>query len=77
MDGSIKIENLSLRYRKNLPVVLHNLYLSIDNGEKIGIVGRTGSGKSSIMRALLFLFQDFQQGDIFIGGVNCKRIPLK
>ena len=45
IDGSIRIENLSLRYRKNLPVVLHNLYLDIDNGEKIGIVGRTGSGK--------------------------------
>ena len=76
-SGSIEIINLSLRYRENLPIILHNLNVKIKDGEKIGIVGRTGSGKSSIMRAILYLFETLQDGDIILGGVNCKTIPLK
>lgn len=42
-----------MRYRPNLPNVLHGISMSIQGGEKIGIVGRTGAGKSSITLALL------------------------
>lgn len=51
--GAIEFRNVSLRYRPNLPNVLHGISMSIRSGEKIGIVGRTGAGKSSITLALL------------------------
>ena len=55
--GSIEIVNLSLRYRENLPIILKEINAKINDGETIGIVGRTGSGKSSIMRAMLHLVE--------------------
>ena len=45
-----------MRYRPDLPLVLHDLSFEIKNKEKIGIVGRTGSGKSSIVQVLLRLY---------------------
>jgi len=47
------MKDLKLRYRPGLPNVLHGISLSIRGGEKVGIVGRTGAGKSSITLALL------------------------
>src|SRR5690348_839121 len=55
--GAITIRNLEMRYRPELPSVLHNLSLDIQGGEKIGVVGRTGAGKSSIMMALFRLVE--------------------
>ena len=51
--GAIEFKDLTLRYREGLPNVLHGISLKIRGGEKIGIVGRTGAGKSSITLALL------------------------
>jgi ATP-binding cassette subfamily C (CFTR/MRP) protein 1 len=51
--GAIDLKDLTLCYRPGLPNVLHGISLSIRGGEKIGIVGRTGAGKSSITLALL------------------------
>lgn len=51
--GEIRIKDLAMKYRPDLPNVLHGISLSIRGGEKIGIVGRTGAGKSSITLALL------------------------
>jgi len=56
------IKNLSMRYRKG-PLVLRNINLSIASGEKIGIVGRTGCGKTSLFRAL-FRMYDLEDGSI-------------
>ena len=50
--ANIEIKNLNIRYREKLPLVLKNLNLRIEDKEKIGIVGRTGSGKSSLFLAL-------------------------
>jgi len=47
--GSIKLDNVNVRYREGLPLVLKNISLDIKPQEKIGIVGRTGSGNSLIM----------------------------
>lgn len=51
--GAIHIKDLTMRYRPGLPNVLHGISMAIRGGEKIGIVGRTGAGKSSITLALL------------------------
>ena len=50
--GDIVFDRVSMRYRDGLPLVLHDLSMRVAAGESIGIVGRTGAGKSSIMTAL-------------------------
>jgi ATP-binding cassette, subfamily C (CFTR/MRP), member 1 len=50
--GSIKFDNVQLAYRPELPLVLKGVDFEIQPGEKVGIVGRTGAGKSSLMQAL-------------------------
>ena len=51
--GAIEIANLNMRYREGLPLVLDGMDVSIKGGSRVGIVGRTGCGKSSLMLALL------------------------
>lgn len=63
----IVVENFSLRYRNDLPLVLNNLNFTIEPGEHFGIIGRTGSGKSSLIQALFCLYPS-EQGRISIGG---------
>merc|ERR1719181_1046634 len=55
--GQIKMENLGVRYREGLDLVLKNVTCTIEGGEKIGVVGRTGAGKSSLMLALFNLVE--------------------
>ncbi|KAF5297469.1 hypothetical protein FQR65_LT10005 [Abscondita terminalis] len=71
--GNITFNNVSLSYRSN-ESVLKNISFSINAGEKIGIVGRTGAGKTSIMLALLRLFE--VKGSIEIDGVQTYLVPL-
>ncbi|KAF9181719.1 hypothetical protein BGZ50_005356 [Haplosporangium sp. Z 11] len=73
--GAISIRNLEMRYRPELPSVLHNLSLDIKGGEKIGVVGRTGAGKSSIMMALFRLVEP-SKGTMEIDGVDISKIGL-
>lgn len=72
--GHIKFENLSFGYAKNLPQVLNNLTFEIQSKEKIGVVGRTGAGKSSIIQALFRMAEP--TGSIIIDGVNIKDLSL-
>jgi ABC-type multidrug transport system fused ATPase/permease subunit len=53
--ASIELKNYSMRYRKKLDPVLRDINIKIKDGEKVGIVGRTGAGKSSIIQALFRL----------------------
>lgn len=53
----MEFKNYSVRYRDNLPFALKNLNFTIQNGEKIGVVGRTGAGKSTLTMALLRLIE--------------------
>ena len=53
--GAIRFQHYSLRYREGLPLVLKDITLEIEAGAKVGIVGRTGAGKSSLVSALLRL----------------------
>ncbi|KAJ8082654.1 hypothetical protein PM082_008510 [Marasmius tenuissimus] len=73
--GEIKFTNVDLAYRKELPLVLKNVTFSINAGEKIGVVGRTGAGKSSLIQALLRLVE-VREGTIEIDGRNTRHIDL-
>jgi ABC-type multidrug transport system fused ATPase/permease subunit len=69
--ASIQVENLWLRYGAESPFVLKGLNFTIQPGEKIGIVGRTGSGKTSFVQALFQLYP-FAQGRILIDGKEAE-----
>ncbi|KAI8865425.1 hypothetical protein GQ42DRAFT_151769 [Ramicandelaber brevisporus] len=73
--GAIEIKDLDMRYRDGLPLVLKSLNVSIKAGERIGICGRTGSGKSSLMVAL-FRIVEAAGGSIHIDGTDISTIGL-
>ena len=75
-SGDIVFEDVDMRYRKELPLVLSGVSFKIDSGSSVGICGRTGSGKSSLIVALWRLVEP-SRGKIFIDGVNISSMPLK
>ena len=64
-----------MRYRPELPPVLHGISFKIEASEKIGIVGRTGAGKSSMINAL-FRIVELEKGSIFIDGSDVSKFGL-
>ncbi|XP_033748591.1 LOW QUALITY PROTEIN: ATP-binding cassette sub-family C member 9-like [Pecten maximus] len=74
-NGEIEFLNVSLRYEENLDPVVNEASFIIHGGEKIGICGRTGSGKSSLLLSL-FRMIDICQGQILIDGKDTMKIPL-
>ena len=78
--GVIKVENIEMRYRPGLPLVLKNLSFQVEENEKIGIVGRTGSGKSSIflvLTRLLELENISEESYITIDGIKIHDLNLQ
>lgn len=73
--GNVEFHDYSVRYREGLDLVLKNLTLQVKGGEKIGIVGRTGAGKSS-MTLCLFRLLEAASGDITIDNVKISEIGL-
>ncbi|KNC46638.1 ATP-binding cassette transporter [Thecamonas trahens ATCC 50062] len=74
--GAIEFKNVELRYRPELDPVLKGLSFKVKAGEKIGIVGRTGSGKSTTIQAL-FRLVELSAGSVVIDGVDIAGIGLK
>ncbi|KAM4045947.1 ATP-binding cassette sub-family C member 5-like isoform 2-T2 [Anomaloglossus baeobatrachus] len=75
-NGGITFENVEMRYRDSLPLVFKNISFSIEPREKIGIVGRTGSGKSSLAMTL-FRLVELSGGIISIDNVHIETIGLE
>jgi len=74
-EGRITFSDVQMRYRAGLPLVLKGLTMDIRGGERVGIVGRTGAGKSSIMSAL-FRLTELSGGRIAIDGVDIATVGL-
>lgn len=73
--GEVEFNNYSTRYREGLDLVLKNINLDIKSHEKIGVVGRTGAGKSSLTLALFRIIEP-DTGNITIDGLNTSSIGL-
>ena len=74
--GIIKFNNYTTSYREGLPPVLNDITLTIGSGEKIGIVGRTGAGKSTLTLAL-FRLLEATEGSIYIDDIDISSIGLQ
>lgn len=74
-EGKLQFENYKVRYRPGLDLVLHGITCAIDSREKIGIVGRTGAGKSSLTNCL-FRIIEAAEGRILIDNVDISSIGL-
>lgn len=74
-EGAIVFRGAQLRYRPGLPLVLKGLDISIPGGSKVGVVGRTGAGKSTLMVALMRIVE-LSNGSIEIDGHDIRQIGL-
>jgi len=74
--GHLQFKNVRLRYREGLPLVLKGLTFEALPGERVGIVGRTGCGKSSTMLALLRIVA-MEGGQALLDGVDVRGVPLQ
>ena len=74
-NGEVQFENVGLRYHKDGPLVLKSIGINMASGSKIGVVGRTGAGKSSLITAMLRL-TELDEGKITVAGMNISDISL-
>ena len=74
-NGTIRFDDVYLRYRPDLPYVLKGLSLNVCAREKLGICGRTGAGKSSVLNVLLRLVE-VEAGKTFLDGIDITTLGL-
>ena len=75
LSGSIELNNVYFRYTENSPYIVNNLSLKIKNGEYVAVVGKTGCGKSTLMRLLLG-FEKPEKGAVYYDGKDLNRLDL-
>ena len=75
-EGKIEFKEMCFKYKPEMPLVLKNISLNIDPGSKIGVVGRTGAGKTSLFAAILRL-TELDSGAIVIDNIDVSEIKLK
>jgi len=76
LSGDLEFKNVYLRYADHLPFVLKNVSFKIKSGTRVGLIGRTGSGKSTIFQSV-YRFVDIESGQILLDGQPIHQIPLK
>lgn len=76
VEGRIELENLHVQYAPSLPMVLQGITCTFPGGNKIGVVGRTGSGKSTLIQALFRLVEP-SAGRILIDGIDIGKMGLQ
>ncbi|CAE6404190.1 unnamed protein product [Rhizoctonia solani] len=74
-SGSLVVHKLNAQYTPDGSQILHNISFEVKHGQRIGIVGRTGSGKSSLVLALLRMIQT--SGEVYYDGTEIHSIPLE
>lgn len=76
LQGNIEIANVSFRYSETMPLVLNDISIKIKSGEYVAVVGKTGCGKSTLVKLLLG-FEDPQKGTIFYDNKDIKSLNLR
>ena len=76
VSGNIVVDNVSFRYNENMPYVIDGLSLTIKPGQYVAIVGKTGCGKSTLMRLLLG-FEKPDKGAIYYDGKDMNNVELR
>ncbi|KAI5309048.1 hypothetical protein KEM55_004209, partial [Ascosphaera atra] len=74
-EGELEVCDLHASYASDLPPVLKGLSFRVEKNQRVGVVGRTGAGKSSLTLAL-FRFIEYRQGTVFIDGIDISKIRL-
>ena len=81
-NGAVTLKNLQMRYRSDTPFVLKGLNVKIGKGERVGVVGRTGSGKSSLLLVLMRIVEPYLSEEeeyetpLEIDGIDVMRVGL-
>jgi ATP-binding cassette subfamily B protein len=75
IHGAVRFSHLTFSYRGGLPPMLHGVDIQVAAGQTVALVGRTGSGKSTILSLIPRLF-DPPEGALFVDGIDVRRIPL-
>ncbi|KAM0335380.1 hypothetical protein ACHAQA_000425 [Verticillium albo-atrum] len=75
-EGRLEVNDLVVSYADDLPPVLKGLTFSVNKNERIGVIGRTGAGKSSLTLAL-FRFLEARSGSIHVDGLDISKIKLQ
>ncbi|KAK1557413.1 hypothetical protein Q3G72_024236 [Acer saccharum] len=75
-QGLIEFQNVTMRYKPSLPAALRDITFTIVGGTQVGIIGRTGAGKSSVLNAL-FRLTPMCGGQILVDGLNITDVPVR
>ncbi len=76
LEGNIEFDNLTFTYPGEMNPVLKNISFKIDKGQLVGIIGRTGSGKTSLVDLLLRIY-NIEENKLFLDGHDIMHLPIK